>query len=65
MWFKDNIMVADNDAWKSLDLMRHGCTARYGIGTEGTGADANHAAVKHGTVELVLIHQGWRLELIS
>lgn len=46
MWFKDNIMVADNDAWKSLDLMRHGCTARYGIGTEGTGADANHAAVE-------------------
>ena len=46
MWFKDNIMVADNNAWKSLDLMRHGCTARYGIGTEGTGADANHAAVE-------------------
>ena len=46
MWFKDNIMVADNDAWKSLDLMRHGCIARYGIGTEGTGADANHAAVE-------------------
>ena len=46
MWFKDNIMVADNDAWRSLDLMRHGCTARYGIGTEGTGADANHAAVE-------------------
>ena len=46
MWFKDNIMVADNDAWKSLDLMRHGCTARYGIGTEGSGADANYAAVE-------------------
>ena len=51
MKLKDNIMcenitLADNNAWKSLDIMRHGCTARYGMGTEGTGADANHAAVE-------------------
>ena len=46
MKLKDNIMVADNNDWKSLDLMRHGCTARFGIGTEGSGADANHAVME-------------------
>ena len=52
MWFKDmimgeNITLADNNnSWKSLDLIRHGCTARYGIGTDGTGADANYATVE-------------------
>ena len=44
---EENIILADNNnSWKSLDLMRHGCTARFGIGTEGTGADANHATVE-------------------
>ena len=43
MWFKDNIMgenitLADNNnSWKSLDLIRHGCTARYGIGGHSNG----------------------------
>ena len=52
MKLKDNIMCENivltdnNNSWKSLDLTRHGCTARYGIGTEGTGADANHATVE-------------------
>ena len=52
MRFKDNIMgenillTDNNNSWKSLDLTRHGCTARYGIGTEGSGADANHATVE-------------------
>ena len=37
MWFKDNIMgenitLADNNAWKSLDIMRSGYLARFGIG---------------------------------
>ena len=43
MWFKDKIMgeniaLADNNnSWKSLDLIRHGCTARFGIGGHSNG----------------------------
>ena len=43
MWFKDNIMgenitLADNNnSWKSLDLMRNGCLARFGIGGHSNG----------------------------
>lgn len=39
-------LAANNNTWKSLDLMRNGCLARFGIGNDGTGADANCATVE-------------------
>ncbi len=43
----ENLTLANNNnTWKSLDLMRNGCLARFGIGSDGTGADANCATVE-------------------
>ena len=42
----DLITINNNNNWKGLDLYRHGCRARYGIGSDGTGGSQNFPAIE-------------------
>ena len=42
----DIITINNNNNWKGLDLYRHGCRARYGIGSDGTGGSQNFPAIE-------------------
>lgn len=42
----DSITINNNGNWKGLDLYRYGCRARYGIGSDGSGASQNFPAVE-------------------